>query len=54
VDDILDFELSVCDVQPATIGGLKEEFIFAGRLDNLCMSYTGLQVRLVHILLLPA
>jgi len=43
IDDILDFELNVCDVQPSTIGGLKEEFIFSGRLDNLCMSYIGLQ-----------
>jgi len=44
-EDIVDFELNVCDTQPATLGGLKDEFIFSGRLDNLCMSYTGLMVR---------
>jgi len=31
------------DIQPATIGGLLNEFIFSGRLDNLLMSYCGLR-----------
>lgn len=43
--DIVDFELHVCDVQPGVLGGLTEEFVFAGRLDNLAMSYCCLQVR---------
>eukprot|EP00199_Chlamydomonas_sp_CCMP681_P000378 CAMPEP_0119116542 /NCGR_PEP_ID=MMETSP1180-20130426/52340_1 /TAXON_ID=3052 ORGANISM="Chlamydomonas cf sp, Strain CCMP681" /NCGR_SAMPLE_ID=MMETSP1180 /ASSEMBLY_ACC=CAM_ASM_000741 /LENGTH=537 /DNA_ID=CAMNT_0007105703 /DNA_START=126 /DNA_END=1739 /DNA_ORIENTATION=- len=43
VADIVDFELHVCDVQPAVIGGVQEEFVFAGRLDNLAMSYVALQ-----------
>lgn len=42
-DDILDFELNVCDVQPGSIGGARSEFIFAGRLDNLAMSYCALE-----------
>ena len=42
-EEIVDFELNVCDVQPAAIGGAKEEFIFAGRLDNLAMSYCSLE-----------
>lgn len=46
--DIVDFELHVCDVQPGVLGGLTEEFVFAGRLDNLAMSYCCLQVRPVH------
>ena len=40
---IEDFELQLCDVQPSTIGGVKEEFIYSGRLDNLCSVFCGLQ-----------
>jgi aspartyl aminopeptidase len=29
----------------SAIGGAKEEFIFSGRLDNLCSVYTALKVR---------
>ncbi|CAL1389061.1 unnamed protein product [Linum trigynum] len=42
-DDICDFELQVCDTQPSAIGGALKEFIFSGRLDNLCMSFCSLQ-----------
>ncbi|KAG1675370.1 hypothetical protein FOA52_012289 [Chlamydomonas sp. UWO 241] len=41
--DIVDFELSLCDVQPGQIGGIKDEFVFIGRLDNLAMSFMALQ-----------
>jgi len=43
-DDIYDFELQACDTQPSTVGGAAKEFIFSGRLDNLCMSFCSLKV----------
>eukprot|EP00163_Fabomonas_tropica_P016330 TRINITY_DN29337_c0_g1_i1.p1 TRINITY_DN29337_c0_g1~~TRINITY_DN29337_c0_g1_i1.p1 ORF type:complete len:499 (+),score=153.64 TRINITY_DN29337_c0_g1_i1:117-1613(+) len=42
-EQIRDFDLDVVDTQPAAIGGAKNEFIFSPRLDNLCMTYCGLQ-----------
>lgn len=42
-DDICDFELQACDTQPSTVAGAMKEFIFSGRLDNLCMSFCSLK-----------
>ncbi|THU53363.1 hypothetical protein C4D60_Mb10t13610 [Musa balbisiana] len=42
-DEICDFELQVCDTQPSVIGGAMKEFIFSGRVDNLCMSFCALK-----------
>eukprot|EP00640_Fibrocapsa_japonica_P001596 CAMPEP_0113937808 /NCGR_PEP_ID=MMETSP1339-20121228/4343_1 /TAXON_ID=94617 /ORGANISM="Fibrocapsa japonica" /LENGTH=491 /DNA_ID=CAMNT_0000940713 /DNA_START=60 /DNA_END=1535 /DNA_ORIENTATION=- /assembly_acc=CAM_ASM_000762 len=42
-EDIMDFELQVCDCQPSAIGGALEEFVFSGRLDNLCSSFQSLR-----------
>lgn len=42
-DEICDFELQVCDTQPSLVGGAMKEFIFSGRLDNLCMSFCSLK-----------
>ncbi|KAJ4821865.1 hypothetical protein Tsubulata_038438 [Turnera subulata] len=42
-DDICDFELQACDTQPSTVGGAAKEFIFSGRLDNLCSSFCSLK-----------
>ncbi|KAK5127274.1 hypothetical protein LTR08_004463 [Meristemomyces frigidus] len=42
-EEILDFELSLYDVQPACIGGLNDEFIFSARLDNLGMTYCAVE-----------
>lgn len=42
-DDIVDFELNVVDCQPGVIGGGEDEFVFVGRLDNLCSSYCAIR-----------
>ncbi|PON77355.1 Peptidase M [Parasponia andersonii] len=41
--DICDFELQACDTQLSTVAGAAKEFIFSGRLDNLCMSFCSLK-----------
>ncbi|KMZ75010.1 Aspartyl aminopeptidase, putative, expressed [Zostera marina] len=41
--EICDFELQICDTQPSVFGGSQKEFIFSGRLDNLCMSFCSLK-----------
>lgn len=41
----MDFELNLCDVQPGVLGGVQEEFLYVGRLDNLGSCYTALEVR---------
>lgn len=46
-DDICDFELQACDTQPSIVAGINKEFIFSGRLDNLCMSFCSLKVLVV-------
>ncbi|EGG23222.1 aspartyl aminopeptidase [Cavenderia fasciculata] len=43
VNDIQNFDLSICDTQPAAIGGALQEYIFSPRLDNLCMSYCSIE-----------
>ena len=42
-EDILDFDLQLCDTQPSAVGGMNDEFIYSGRLDNLCMSFLSLK-----------
>lgn len=43
VEQIIDFDICLADTQPAAIGGIYEEFVFAPRLDNLFNAYTSLQ-----------
>eukprot|EP00252_Welwitschia_mirabilis_P024030 TRINITY_DN6971_c0_g1_i1.p1 TRINITY_DN6971_c0_g1~~TRINITY_DN6971_c0_g1_i1.p1 ORF type:complete len:485 (-),score=85.26 TRINITY_DN6971_c0_g1_i1:108-1562(-) len=42
-EEICDFELQLYDTQPSSTGGIAKEFIFSGRLDNLCMSFCALK-----------
>lgn len=39
VDDIMDFELSVYDTQPAQRSGLQSEFVCSARIDNLASCF---------------
>ena len=41
-DDILGYDLGLFDVVPSTLGGLRSEFVFAPRLDNLGSSHAAL------------
>ncbi|XP_061366553.1 probable aspartyl aminopeptidase [Gastrolobium bilobum] len=41
--DICELELQACDTQPSIVAGAAKEFIFSGRLDNLCMSFCSLK-----------
>lgn len=43
VKNIVNWELELFDVQPATIGGLNKEFIYAGRIDDKLCSWAALQ-----------
>ncbi|KAF2462731.1 uncharacterized protein BDR25DRAFT_274046 [Lindgomyces ingoldianus] len=40
---IVNWELELFDYQPATIGGLEKEFIFAGRIDDKLCSWAAIQ-----------
>ncbi len=39
----LTFDLHLYDTSPASYGGLDDEFVFSGRLDNLAMSHAALE-----------
>lgn len=47
-EEIVDFDLQVCDTQLSIIGGALKEFVFSGRLDNLCSSFCSLKVLWDH------
>lgn len=42
-EEIVDLELQLCDMQPAVLGGVFEEFIFGGRLDNQVGAYCSIK-----------
>ncbi|CAP69085.1 uncharacterized protein PODANS_7_10450 [Podospora anserina S mat+] len=43
VEDVQDFELILYDTQKAVLGGMNEEFIYSGRLDNLDMTFCAVK-----------
>lgn len=43
VDQIHDFELLLYDTQPSCLGGLQDELVFSGRLDNLGCTFASVQ-----------
>ena len=49
VENIVDFELSLFDVQKASLGGAFSEFIHSARLDNLASCYLAVQALLDHV-----
>ena len=42
-EDIVETDLYLHDVQPAQIGGIKQDMIFAPRCDNLGMTYSSME-----------
>ena len=42
-NQIVNWDLELFDLQPATVGGMDKEFIFAGRIDDKLCSWAALQ-----------
>ena len=42
VDQILSWDLGLMDLQPSTLGGLDDAFVFAPRLDNQASCHAGI------------
>ena len=41
VTQIADYDLSLYDIHPSTIGGIQQDFIYSGRLDNLATVFNA-------------
>jgi aspartyl aminopeptidase len=47
-NQIANFELGLFDCQPASLGGVKNEFLYSGRLDNLATVFVALETIVNH------
>ncbi|MCK4807098.1 MAG: M18 family aminopeptidase [Candidatus Aegiribacteria sp.] len=45
-DSVSGWSMEIWDPQPATLGGIEDDFIFSGRLDNLAMCHTAIEALL--------
>jgi aspartyl aminopeptidase len=48
VDDIQDFELTLCDTQPGAVWGMGEEFVSSPRTDNQVHCFTSMEALIAH------
>lgn len=48
VKQICNFELGLFDCQPASLGGIKSEFLYASRLDNLATVHVAMEAIMDH------
>lgn len=48
VKDMVDLELNLYDVQPASLGGLASEFLYSARLDNLATVFCAVEALVDH------
>lgn len=49
IKDIVDFELSLFDVQKAALGGVFSEFVHSARLDNLASCFMAVTALVEHV-----
>ena len=48
-ESIVDVELNLFDVQPATLGGVRSEFVHSARLDNLASVFLSVRGLIDHV-----